>query len=394
MAAEIDQKLADLLRERLSALCVQLGYGNRATFITPDSKARAVSHVMRQALAAMRVDAIFALHDGFQPSNLKPVVYLARAANQAELRSIRRDVWSQGVVPFLLVVMPETVEICSGFQAPTSQSISVPYHTATASLEDALATYTAERLSSSITWANFDVHRESGIDHALVEAIEALNKQSLIQFPNLKDNKEIINALIGKFIYTYVLIDRGILSASWLIDSIPHKDRAEALRFFDAIFNHPDGGRATSGWTARAALSTFDAVDDAINGCVFALSESQRAKIPDQLCHLVHRVIRCGEELVEGGAQLSFFDVSFANLRSETISAIYERFVSIEDKQGQRDNGVFYTPPHLVDHVLDRVEAVHPFTASSRVIDPAAGSGIFLVGAYRRIMECTEMDIT
>jgi predicted RNA methylase len=35
------------------------------------------------------------------------------------------------------------------------------------------------------------------------------------------------------------------------------------------------------------------------------------------------------------------------------------------------------------------VDRIRPFTASSRILDPAAGSGIFLVGAYRRILERT-----
>ncbi len=128
-------------------------------------------------------------------------------------------------------------------------------------------------------------------------------------------------------------------------------------------------------------------VDDSINGSVFALTAGQRARIPDGLCHLIHRVVRCGEVLYKDGAQLGFFDVSFSVLRTETISAIYERFVSIEDAASKKDDGVFYTPPHLADHVLDRLEAASPFSARSRLMDPAAGSGIFLVGAFRRLMK-------
>ncbi len=97
--------------------------------------------------------------------------------------------------------------------------------------------------------------------------------------------------------------------------------------------------------------------------------------------------MRCGEILYRDGSQLGFFNVSFNVLRTETISAIYERFVSIEDAERKKDDGVFYTPPHLADHMLDRIEAMNPITETSRLIDPAAGSGIFLVGAYRRLME-------
>lgn len=39
--------------------------------------------------------------------------------------------------------------------------------------------------------------------------------------------------------------------------------------------------------------------------------------------------------------------------------------------------------------MLDRLEDERPLTAGVRVLDPAAGSGVFLVGAYRRIVEAT-----
>jgi hypothetical protein len=56
-------------------------------------------------------------------------------------------------------------------------------------------------------------------------------------------------------------------------------------------------------------------------------------------------------------------------------------------REKRKSHGVFYTPGHVVDYVLARTlgradEAAHGHTAPVRVLDPACGSGAFLLGAY------------
>ncbi|MBN2531991.1 MAG: N-6 DNA methylase, partial [Spirochaetales bacterium] len=73
----------------------------------------------------------------------------------------------------------------------------------------------------------------------------------------------------------------------------------------------------------------------------------------------------------------------------ELISSIYEEFYqsSAEEplnKTGQ--DGAYYTPPVLVEFVLSRVLTSEILQQSPRVLDPACGSGIFLVEAFRRII--------
>jgi hypothetical protein len=66
----------------------------------------------------------------------------------------------------------------------------------------------------------------------------------------------------------------------------------------------------------------------------------------------------------------------------EFISSIYETFVT---KRAARQ-GIFYTPPYLVDFVLDRVLRWDDDVWDLRILDPACGSGIFLVKAFQRLV--------
>ena len=63
-------------------------------------------------------------------------------------------------------------------------------------------------------------------------------------------------------------------------------------------------------------------------------------------------------------------------------SDAYERRLAEHDRDRRRSQGSFYTPPELVEWILDRAL---PAAGSSTVLDPACGTGHFLVAAARRL---------
>jgi hypothetical protein len=69
---------------------------------------------------------------------------------------------------------------------------------------------------------------------------------------------------------------------------------------------------------------------------------------------------------------------SFEHLPVEIISHLYQRFV-----QGST---AVYTPPFLAALLLDHAMPYGKLTGRERVLDPACGSGVFLVGAFRRLV--------
>lgn len=270
--------------------------------------------------------------------------------------------------------------LCSGFEPPSERAL---VYDDDGILPERIASLSAARLRSSVTWQGFDVALSSSVDNRLIKAIEALNAAARKLNPDLKERRNLVNAAIGRFLYLYVLIDRQILHERWLADVSPGDGATSFARSVCVEGKH-------SGWTAADAFRALDAVDEAINGSVFPIAEKDRPLLNDAVCRLIHEVLRTGLKVqAVGGEQFDFFDVSYRVLRTETISAIYERFIAIEDEGDKVADGVFYTPPHLADHVLDLVEQTEPLTFASRIMDPAAGSGVFLVGAYRRIMERT-----
>lgn len=80
----------------------------------------------------------------------------------------------------------------------------------------------------------------------------------------------------------------------------------------------------------------------------------------------------------------------FSVIPIELVSAIYEAFLHKEEGAGYiSDNGAYYTPYPLVEFILNEVlpwpsETDHRY--DFRILDPACGSGIFLVDAFRRLV--------
>ena len=78
---------------------------------------------------------------------------------------------------------------------------------------------------------------------------------------------------------------------------------------------------------------------------------------------------------------LNRFD--FTQVSADLIGRIYEQYV---DQLERKRKGQFYTPSQVVNYILDQVGYQGPAIIGKRVLDPACGSGRFLVEAGRRLI--------
>ncbi|MBI4785741.1 MAG: N-6 DNA methylase [Chloroflexi bacterium] len=96
----------------------------------------------------------------------------------------------------------------------------------------------------------------------------------------------------------------------------------------------------------------------------------------------------------------------FSVLAADTLGSVYEQFLGkvirltpahqakIEEKpEVKKAGGVYYTPPYIVDYIVKQtvgklIEGKSPDEIESlRVLDPACGSGSFLLGAYELLLK-------
>jgi len=80
--------------------------------------------------------------------------------------------------------------------------------------------------------------------------------------------------------------------------------------------------------------------------------------------------------------KLAHYD--FRDVDQDIIGHLYAHYATEEHRH---HTGMYYTPPEVVDHILDRVGFHGKEVATATLLDPACGSGTFLVRAARRVLE-------
>ena len=156
------------------------------------------------------------------------------------------------------------------------------------------------------------------------------------------------------------LEDRGVFPKDWFKQFQPG-----ATSFFDLL-------RQGSPDTIRELLAKLERK---FNGDVFELPETGQ--------RLTVKALRRFADLVEGktlGSQRYLWEqFSFRHIPVEVLSHLYQHFA-------QEGKGAVFTPPMVATLMLDYVMPYKSLTGQERVLDPTCGSGIFLVGAFRRLV--------
>nr|VFK51233.1 MAG: Methyltransferase domain-containing protein [Candidatus Kentron sp. TUN] len=134
-----------------------------------------------------------------------------------------------------------------------------------------------------------------------------------------------------------------------------------------------------------ALVRLLDDLNGRFNGHAFHLDQSSRETLcASEQAKRIARLARLVEGREEPSGQRTLWQrYSFADLPVELISHIYQLFV------GDKKTAV-YTPPFLVRLMLgevldwDRLDRLE--RKDEIILDPACGSGVFLVEAYKRLV--------
>ena len=229
-------------------------------------------------------------------------------------------------------------------------------------------------------------------DQSLIADLKTVRKE-LINAGLNNDNIKYAHALIGRSIFIRYLEDRKILTEDYFKKIAQQKPKWVALiknpssrEKFDFSKIHALYPKILQDREFTYAL--FKSLSKDFNGDMF----------PDvdlETLHVNSEHLRIIQDLLYGDVgiqkKLFFFSYKFNIIPLDLISAIYEDFYhSPSNEAGKkskvRQSGAYYTPPVLAEFVLSRVLTAKELKKQPRVLDPACGSGIFLVEAFRRMV--------
>lgn len=309
--------------------------------------------------------------DAFFCFSNKPLILFF--SNPADKEHLHKAIWNFNECPIAIIVENDTIEIFNGFhfliEKKTLEKLGG---------EEKLNDFRYFELVTGKTWEQYEANLgyKNRVDYHLLDNIKAARKVLIENHAgdsqNEKRDARITNALIGKCIFIRYLIDRKVKM------KFDGKLRTWTNAEFCDLLNSPK--------RVRQFFDYIEDNEDGFNGDLFPLSSSEYGLVTKEDYQVLQRLLK-GDDIADG--QFSLFELyDFSIIPIEFISNVYELFIG---QDNQKKEGAYYTPLFLVDYILkETVETKLDREATNftcKVLDPACGSGIFLVETLRKIIE-------
>ncbi len=312
-----------------------------------------------------------------------PTLYLrcfSEPLDAVEAADYHRRFWNQGVATVLVLADPKNVRLYSGLAIPENpeqrKSVAkslietIPLADYALRIQDFYFQLVTGRYYRRFS-DKFD--RKQTVDTYLLDNLGAI-RDSISNGPNSLGRPE-SHTFLARVLFSSYLIDRNIIDlssfaycacepGSKLVDMLEPLKTAEAKKVLYHLFTD---------------------LKEKFNGSLFEQSpEAEQKQIQDRHIDLLINFLR-GHQIRSGQLTLGFWAYDFQWIPVEIISAIYEDFLAKEDRKGKQKTGAFYTPRFLAETVLDVAVQNDSSWPTKSFLDPACGSGIFLVALFNRL---------
>ena len=332
------------------------------------------AHLLRRAFDDLKVDGILCVDHS-------PLAYfkLVKRVTPEAVAELHRQFWNHGGASLLVLVTEDRVHVYSGMVPPTggrgSGSVRPVEVENLARVADALKAFVV----SVETGEYFGRHSLSfdprgRIDRHLLENLmrtrKALTDASAPPIP-----EQMRDALLCRLVFTCYLFDRDVIGAEYLA--------AVGVTWADDLRNllgHSQAAEARDG-----LYRLFDKLKLDFNGDLFGTDlAAEKRLVHDE--HMQSAERRSSQGMTVGRGRTGHAVQALrlqAFIPIETISAIYERF--LEQRANGAEGGV--STPRDSWRKWSWTLALDGMPGpllGKRFLDPACGSGIFLVGLFNR----------
>ena len=326
--------------------------------------------------------------------------FLQPVSNQI-IREAHRLAWNFSHAPVLITLEPHQIRAWTCYENPSADQSDENLNFEIPEIRTDLLEHgsLAEQAASSLHWVElitgrfFEKYqdrfqRDTCADRLLLKNLKEVRK-ILIEGQNL--DEDVCHDLLARIIFIQFLIDRkdafgkSALSQSKFASLYRDGTLSQLYNSLEDLLSNYDDTYALFHW-----------LNERFNGDLFPGSgqdkkrqkeewSKEKAKVDERHLHTLSDFIG-GKLDFQSRQGLLWRQYSFDVIPLEFISSIYEEFVAKKDKKKKRNTGTVYTPPHLVDFILDGVLPWGGTDWDLKILDPACGSGVFLVKAFQRLV--------
>jgi 16S rRNA G966 N2-methylase RsmD len=322
---------------------------------------------LNRSLAVIKPKALFILNE-------KPIVLFFDKS--VESKKIFKQCWNFSEAPIIIIENESDFNIYNGFDYILENgNFSLPKIS-----KDNGLNYISLISGKYFENSKKEFDNKDKVDKHLLKNIKEA-REKLLNI-NLKSHINIANALLGRIIFIRYLIDRKIaLNFENKHKPLTNENLKEILTSKDRTYS----------------LFKYLKSKDGFNGDWFPIEEEEDNLVDERHLRILYKLIDGVDLKTNQGSLFGIYDFSIIPI--EFISNVYESFIG---EQNQKKSGAYYTPTFLVDYILKYTVDEHfkqnPNTYNCKVLDPACGSGIFLVETLRKLIhqyeKVTKKEIT
>ena len=284
-----------------------------------------------------------------------------------DIIEIQKIIWNFNLSPAIFINNGNEWIIKNGFKLLDNKS-------ELDTLSNNITDFEYFKLITGETWEKYqkEFDYKNRVDYHLLDNIDSARKILINQhyLPH-----KIANHLIGRVIFIRYLLDRGVDLTQYGI-----------LKKED-FYNFLDNKENT--------YLFFRRIKEDFNGNLFPLdyvisntSVKEEERVNENHLSVIKSLLQGATIHKDSTSILSLFDIyDFSVIPIEFVSNVYEKFIGVEN---QEKEGAYYTPLFLVDYIqketISKYFEKNPTEYNCKVLDPACGSGIFLVEALRQIL--------
>ncbi|MBW8000606.1 MAG: N-6 DNA methylase [Planctomycetes bacterium] len=289
------------------------------------------------------------------------------------LSELHRQVWLQGTVPLLYIAGTSQIDILACAREPDfwdenkreckynpAKILKKDLLTIAGQVSDEIKKFSAIKLANGTFWDDPGNRKLANYDKAVYQSLI----QAIVDADNDIDGEN--NPLQRRLLLLMVLIkyleDRKVFPIRGWFGKF-HKG---AKSFFEVL----------KSYEPEKVNRLLEFLADKFNGDVFDIKRFSPHKLTKKTLETFANFV---EARTLNKQRYLWDQYSFEHLPVEIISHLYQRFI----KDG---HGAVYTPPFLAALLLDYTMPYKKMTGKERILDPACGSGVFLVGAFKRLI--------
>ena len=304
--------------------------------------------------------------------------YTGQGINETILTDIHRKIWTSGNVPLVCVFYDTEIKILNTTTHIVKDKPNyIEVLKLTEKIKGIYNNQFAIKIKTGVFWEEEENKKRFSFTNSsydiLIKHIQNLIKTETAK---LKTNFQVL--VLKKLIIKCILI-------RFLEEKDPELFRKNYFNntpFVDLIDNFEN------------LNNIFSKLELEFNGNIFSFSEKEKNQLKELDLNSISIAFR-GD--IDDKKQYHFWDLyDFKYIPTELISRLYEEFLAGKDnhktqKEKKQSDGIYYTPAHLAKLLVNEAMPLSSYSnvdlKKYKILDPACGSGIFLVLTFKRLIQ-------